>query len=251
MNPRALAATTSRATSSPSFFCPAIPQKTQLQATTKPQICPRILQKNHFYWLDGRFGLSQVRLQTWFPFDVHVVVNGREWLARELDRADIGYVRRDNCFIEIAHMTRAQKLLDRQPKLDWCGQLSRLLRRVHPQHAEFFAASPLDYYWTSEQTEWATDVLFRDAAVLGELYRTLVRRGIDTFGSRDVLRFLGHKLPAHGGVNGNYRGVVQSDLKQRVEGIRLKHRAGWCTWGSGAIARCGRSTRRTRTCWRS
>jgi hypothetical protein len=72
-------------------------------------------------------------------------------------------------------------------------------------------------------------VLFRDAAVLGDLYRTLVRRGIDRFGSRDVLRFLGHKLPAHGGVNGNYRGVVQSDLKHRVQGIRLKHRAGWNT----------------------
>jgi hypothetical protein len=183
----------------------------------------------YFYWLDGRFGLTQVRLQTWFPFDVHVVLNGREWLACELDRAGIGYQRRDNCFIEIANLARAQKLLDRQPKLDWCGQMNRLLRRVHSQHAEFFAASPLEYYWTSEQTEWATDVLFRDAAVLGELYRVLVRRGIDTFGSRDVLRFLGHKLPAHGGVNGNYKGVVQSDLKQRVEGIRLKHRAGWNT----------------------
>jgi hypothetical protein len=183
----------------------------------------------YFYWDDGRFGLSQVRLQTWFPFDVHVVLNGREWLARELDRAGIGYVRRDNCFIEIANLTQAQKLLDRQPKLDWCGQLNRLLRRVHPQHAGFFQAAPLDYYWTSEQTEWATDVLFRDAAVLSDLYRTLVRRGIDTFGSRDVLRFLGHKLPAHGGVHGKYQGVVQSDLKQRAEGIRLKHRAGWNT----------------------
>lgn len=68
--------------------------------------------------------------------------------------------------------------------------------------------------------------MFRDPAVLAELYRNLVRRGIDTFGSGDVLRFLGHKVPAHGGVNGNYQGVVQSDLKRRVEGVRIKHRAG-------------------------
>ena len=180
----------------------------------------------YYYWVDGRFGLTQVRIETWFPFDVHVVLNGREWLACELDRVGVGYARRDNCFIEIADMTRAQKLLDRQPKLDWCGQLNRLLRRVHPLHTNFFQAAPVDYYWTSEQTEWATDVLFRDPAVLSELYRTLVRRGIDTFGSSDVLRFLGHKVPAHGGVNGNYRGVVQSDLKRRVEGVRIKHRAG-------------------------
>ena len=180
----------------------------------------------YFYWLDGRFGLVQVRLETWFPFDVHVVMNGREWLARELDRLRIGYVRRDNCFIEIANMTRAQKLLDRQPKQDWTGQLSRLLRRVHPLHTEFFKAAPVDYYWTSEQTEWATDILFRNPTVLSELYATLVRRGIDTFHSQDVLRFLGHKVPAHGGVHGNYQGELQSDLKRRVEGLRIKHRAG-------------------------
>jgi hypothetical protein len=31
--------------------------------------------------------------------------------------------------------------------------LNRLLRRVHPQHAAFFQAAPVDYYWTSDQTE--------------------------------------------------------------------------------------------------
>jgi hypothetical protein len=180
----------------------------------------------YFYWEDGRFGLTQVRLQSWFPFSVHVVLNGREWLARELDQANIGYVRRDNCFIEIANLDKAQKLMEGQSKIDWCGQMNRLLRRVHPQHAQFFQAAPVDYYWTSEQTEWATDILFRDARILSELYQTLVRRGIDTFQSGDVLRFLGHKTPKHGGAHGKYQGVVQSDLKRRVEGIRLKHRAG-------------------------
>src|SRR5436309_2886358 len=116
--------------------------------------------------------------------------------------------------------------MDHQPRQDWRGQLSRLLRRVHPLHTEFFKAAPVDYYWTSEQTEWATDVLFRDATVLGNLFPTLVRRGIDSFQASDVLRFLGHKVPAHGGVNGNYKGVVKSDLKRRAEGIRLKHTAG-------------------------
>jgi hypothetical protein len=152
-----------------------------------------------------------------------------EYLKGFLDKEDHVakiYVRRDNCFIEIADMERAQKLLDDQPRQEWRGQLNRLLRRVHALHTEIFKASPLDYYWTSDQTEWATDVLFHDPAVLEDLYRTLVRRGIDTFQSSDVLRFLGHKMPAHGGVNGNYKGRVQSDMKRRAEGIRLKHRAG-------------------------
>ena len=37
----------------------------------------------YFYFEDGRFGLTQVRLMTWFPFGVRIVLNGREWLARQ------------------------------------------------------------------------------------------------------------------------------------------------------------------------
>lgn len=188
---------------------------------------PRKGKHYYFYWDDGRFGLTQVRLSSWFPFDCHVLLNGREWLARQMDAKGLGYQRRDNCFVKLSDFAAAQKLADQQPRIDWMGQLDRVLRRVHPLHAEFFTGvGALDYYWTSEQTEWATDVVFRDAQSLSSLYQALVRRGIDTFQSPDVLRFLGHKLPAHGGVHGCFTGDVMSDLKRRAEGVRIKHRAG-------------------------
>lgn len=184
----------------------------------------------YFYFEDGRFGLTHVRLMTWFPFNVHVLINGREWLARRLDEKGIGYLRRDNCFMEIDDFARAQKLADEQPQIDWRGQLERLLRRVHPQPGQFAPTptpvEPLSYYWTSEETEWATDLAFRDPAALAEMYPLLTRHAIQTFQSPDVMRFLGHKLPAHGGVNGHYAGEIVSDLKRRPEGVRVKHRVG-------------------------
>lgn len=180
-----------------------------------------------YYWCDDRFGLTQVRLSSWFPFNVNVVLNGREWLARQLDVKGIDYLRRDNCFPQISDFAAAQQLASQQVKIKWIGQLDRLLRRVHPLHAETFTgAGGLDYYWTSEQTEWATDIVFRDAGTLSDLYQRLIRQGIDTFQSPDVLRFLGHKVPAHGGVHGLYQEAVISDLKHRPEGVRIKHRAG-------------------------
>lgn len=188
---------------------------------------PRKCLHYYFYYDDGRFGLTQVRLSTFFPFDCHVLVNGREWLAKQLDGKGIGYERRDNCLVSVENFAAAQKLLDQQPQIDWPGQLRRVLRRVHPLHAQFFSGeAPLDYFWTSEQTEWATDLLCRDPTTLSRLYPQLLRRGIETFQSPDVLRFLGRKLPAHGGVNGNYAGEVRTDLKRREEGVRIKHRAG-------------------------
>jgi hypothetical protein len=39
-----------------------------------------------------------------------------------------------------------------------------------------------------------------------------------------VLRFLGKRVPAHG-VNGNFDGQLNSTLKQRPEGVCIKHYA--------------------------
>lgn len=42
-----------------------------------------------------------IRLQTWLPFTIQVCLNGREYLARRMDRAGIGYERRGNYFRRI------------------------------------------------------------------------------------------------------------------------------------------------------
>jgi hypothetical protein len=185
---------------------------------------PRKCLHYYFYFDDDRFGLTQVRLQTWFPFPTHVVLNGREWLARQLDEAGLGYQRRDNCFTWVEDFARAQGLADGQPRIAWEAELDRLLERVLPPRRLWF---PDDrYYWTTEQSEWATDLAFRDADALAELYPQLIRRGIETFRSEDVLRFLGRHVTARGQVPPQLKDEVTSDLKHRPEGVRIKHRAG-------------------------
>jgi hypothetical protein len=185
---------------------------------------PRKCLHYYFYFDDARFGLAQVRLQTWFPFPTNVVLNGREWLARQLDEAGIGYQRRDNCFTWVEDFARAQSLADGQPRIPWEAELDRLLGRVLPPRPLWF---PDDrYYWTIEQSEWATDLAFRDAEALAELYPQLIRRGIETFRSEDVLRFLGRHVTARGHVPPHLKDEVTSDLKHRPEGVRIKHRAG-------------------------
>ena len=42
---------------------------------------------HYFYFQHSEFGLMHLRLQTWFPFQVMVCVNGRLWLARQLDHS--------------------------------------------------------------------------------------------------------------------------------------------------------------------
>src|SRR5947208_15728329 len=40
----------------------------------------------YFYFIDREFGLIHVQLQTWFPMQIQVYLNGHEWLARQLER---------------------------------------------------------------------------------------------------------------------------------------------------------------------
>jgi len=178
----------------------------------------------YFYFQDPQWGFMHARLQTWFPFNMHVCINGRDWLAQQMDRLGIGYKQRDNCFVDVEDLAQAQHLLmNTQVEANWDGLLADLVRRVHPVHERRFAGMPIPYYWSLEESEWATDVMFRSPAALSALYPRFIRHGMQTLSSADVLRFLGRKTPAHGGVNGNFQGEVLTDLKSRPEGLRIKH----------------------------
>lgn len=192
------------------------------RASRKLVLEPRYRKCLHLYHYHqhDQLGFMHVRLQTWLPLGVRVCLNGREWLCRELDRTGIGYQRRDNCLVQVSDLPEAQQALQRQLAQNWPALLDGLERAVNPLRASLLKlqGDPLEYYWSVDQSEWATDVMFRDAAALAEVYPWLLRQGMLTLGSRDVLRFLGKKL------DGRFCGEVCSDLKHRIEGTRLKHR---------------------------
>ena len=179
----------------------------------------------YFYFLHEQLGLLHLRLQTWFPFAIHLCLNGRHWLARQLDQAGLGYVQRDNCFTWIEDVPRAQALAREQLQSCWPALLQPLIDQCHPHAAPLCRPLALSYYWSVSESEYATDVMFKNPAALARLYPALVHQGIQHFGSTDVLRFLGHKVQANGRVHGNLQGEILSSLKERPEGLRLKHQA--------------------------
>lgn len=178
---------------------------------------------HYFYFQHREFGLMHLRLQTWFPFQLMVCLNGRLWLARQLDRAGLDYVQRDNSFVWLAEPKRAQQLAERQLHLDWPAQLQPLVAQCHPLAAEICRPLALGYYWSMDQSEFATDLMFKTPAALAQVYPALVQHGIRHFGTPEVMRFLGHRVPAHGRVHRLFKGEVETDLKHRPEGVRLKH----------------------------
>jgi hypothetical protein len=174
----------------------------------------------HFYqyMFHPEFGFMYGRLQTWFPFKIEIYLNGREWLARRMDQCGLKYKRLDNCFSWIEDFERAQQLMNQQLRINWPGKLGKIAHQLNPAHDSIFEKYPLKYYWSIAQSEWATDIAFKDRNSLAEIYRPMILHGITNFGSKDVLRFLSKKL------HGNFVGEATSDFKIRSEGVRIKHR---------------------------
>jgi hypothetical protein len=170
----------------------------------------------YFYWMHERLGFLHLRLQSWFPFLIQICLNGREWLARQMDQTKLRYQREDNCFPWIADVSRAQALMDQQHRTNWPVLLQPLLKKCHPLHAEISRPIERDYYWTAAETEYATDVMFRDRAALGRIYPALVHHAVMSFGSQQVLRFM-HRS-AQAGLQ-----EVQSDRRRWPDGVRVKH----------------------------
>jgi len=186
----------------------------KLEVVRRPRKCLHF----YFYYLDAEFGLMHIRLQSWFPFDIQIYINGREWLARQLDRRGIPYERYDNKLLHIADLDTAQALCDKCVRRKWPRVLNAFARRVNPLLPLIRQTGFGGYYWVIDQAEYATDVFFRDRATLEALFPALVELSMTAFSAEDVMRFLGRKL------HGNFQGDITTDRKRRPEGRRVKHR---------------------------
>jgi hypothetical protein len=187
------------------------------------KIEPRKCQHFYFYFEHERFGFMHVRLQSWFPFQIDVCLNGRHWLAKTLEAEGVAYRKRENAIVWCADLARAQALLDEQVRLPWRQELEALVKLVHPLHEKLRQPLDLQYYWTVSDSEYATDVLFHRAEDLARIYPSLVHHALRSFSSPDVMRFLGRHVPVTGQVDRHFKGEIISDLKHRPEGIRVKH----------------------------
>jgi hypothetical protein len=174
----------------------------------------------YHYFLHDQFGLGYVRIQSWFPFSVRVGLNGRRWLAQQLRQRNIGFQQRGNLITQVDDVSRAQELLQEQKHLPWPKLLGALVRPVHPLWDYLHDQVHTPLYWMSEQTEWATDFVFRSAADLAAWYPRFLQHGILNLSCKDAMRYLGKKVPERG--YGRLSGEAKIDLRTRPDGTRLK-----------------------------
>ncbi len=195
-------------------------EKKQLELKYRVRKCVHI----YHYFDHPELGFGHVRLQSWLPFGVTLCLNGRHWLEKQLAREGVRFVKSGNCFPWLEDIERAQKLMDEQLKTNWPVLLDRLVLNACPQLPGLMSPMEFDYYWSAEETEWATDIMFSDDCSLNRLYPQLPRHAMIVSDSPAVMRYLSTGKPKKDTPKlGHLPEDIVSDCRRRHEGMRVKH----------------------------
>ena len=171
----------------------------------------------YLYYNDPEFGWMHVRIQSWYPFTIQCYINGKEYLKRCLDRADIEYEAHDNSITWVEDLAKAQAFADQLVHKKWDRFFNAFARRLNPFLDQIGAVFSKGYSWYAHQSEYATDVLFKERQILKELYPRLVQHATYFKGGDDIYTFFGRKL--------NHRSTkeVCGTTKRFDQGFRVKH----------------------------
>src|SRR5580700_10556258 len=170
----------------------------------------------YFYFLDEELGLCYVRVPTWLPCRLQIYYNGHNWLASQLRKRKIGYRLLDNAFVQIEDWARAQQIAHawEAKRMHW--KLDEFAQTYCP----ILQAFGVQYHWSVDQCEYATDIVFRKQVDVAAIYGNLARTAIHTVKPDNIATFLGRKL------NVQYEGEMGNRFNIRIEGTRIKHTMG-------------------------
>lgn len=189
--------------------------------TQKLEVTSRATKCKHyyFYYNDSEFGLMYLKIQTWFPYNVQIYINGREYLSKLFDKNNMKYEMYNNSFSYIDDFEKAQKLADNILNQKISDSFDGLIEKINvhlPKIKEIFSHS---YYWCIDQCEFATDINFKSRDDLSLFYKTLVETTYFTFSSEDIYSFFGRNISK---IHMFQKGEIVSDLRHRYQGYRIK-----------------------------
>ena len=187
----------------------------KLEVTSRPTKCKHY----YFYYNDSEFGLMYLKIQTWFPYNVQIYINGREYLSKLLDKNNIKYEMYNNSFSYIEDFDKAQELANNILNQKISSSFDGLIKQINnllPNITKIFSAS---YYWCIDQCEFATDINFKSRSDLENIYKTLVETTYFAFSSEDIYSFFGRNISR---IHKFSKGEIVSDLRHRYQGYRIK-----------------------------
>ena len=173
----------------------------------------------YLYYNDKEFGWMFIKIQTWFPFNVQIYINGREYLSKLMDKNNMKYQIYNNSFTYIDDYEKAQKLADGILSKNLTSSLDALIKPINNLLPNIKESIGHSYYWCVAECEFATDITFKSRSELEKIYKPLVETSFFTFSSSDIYSFFGRNVSR---IHKFTKGEIVTDLRHRYQGYRIK-----------------------------
>ena len=72
------------------------------------------------------------RVQTWYPFNIQIYLNGKEWLGKMMTTEGLTFVKNDNCFTWVNDFEKAATILKKQTQECWPKTLDVIMEIINP-----------------------------------------------------------------------------------------------------------------------
>lgn len=172
----------------------------------------------YFYYMDREFGFMHVKLQTWFPFNIQIYINGKSYLMQQLQKSNIKYKSYDNSITWVEDLDKAQKLSDKFHEKKWDPVFDVFAKRLNSYTSrieEIFGNN--GYKWTIQESEYASDVLYKSTEELQKHFLYFIEYASLCQMGSNIYTFFGRKL------HGHCKGETVSDRKYFWnQGFRVK-----------------------------
>ena len=166
------------------------PETHLLEVTSKSTKCKFY----YLYYNDDDFGWMFIKLQTWFPFNIQIYINEREYCSKLFDKANLKYEMYNNSFSYIEDFEKAQKIADSILNKKLSDSFDGLVANINnhlPNIEEMLGSS---YYWCIDQCEFATDINFKSREDLKLIFKTLAETAYFAFSSENIYSFFGRNV---------------------------------------------------------
>ena len=87
----------------------------------------------------------------------------------------------------------AQRLLNKQLETDWSQMLNEIVVKQLPCIDDVIKPLHPEYYWSADDTEWATDIMFKSRELLDELYPSFLHHAMRFKIAPTVMRYFGRR----------------------------------------------------------
>jgi len=176
-------------------------------------ICRALSKVNHYYFYirdEEVGGLNYIKICSYFPFNVEIYVNGHNWLEMQLKRKGIGYVKEDNCILEVDDVSALQRMCSRLNDDPLWGFADRWIYKFVPILGREREAGYYYRYFIA-QVEYSHNIVVKDSRILDVLFQNMIDQ-FRRIGKPDSISQIFERR-----IRSNYRGVFQSNIHMERE----------------------------------